>query len=230
MMSNDPAARPAYPRSRLVAGLHTRGYLPHLKREGAAYFVSFRLADTLPREVLLRFKQEREAILEHAKARRAPLTLTEQEQLFVWYCDKVDGYLDAGHGACWLRRPEIADLVAGTFGFFDGRRYELRAWVVMPNHVHVVVWPRPPWTLSHILHSWKSFTAIRANQTLGRVGQPFWQRESFDHLIRNDDDLARCCAYTVNNPVKAGLCARPEDWKWSSVYRPAQPPTMRAPK
>lgn len=229
-MSNNPAAQPAYPRSRLVAGLHTRGYLPHLKREGAAYFVSFRLADTLPREVLLRFKQEREAILEHAKARRAPLTLTEQEQLFVWYCDKVDGYLDAGHGACWLRCPEIANLVAGALGFFEGRRYELRAWVVMPNHVHVVVWPRPPWTLSKILHSWKSFTASRANRILGRVGQPFWQVESFDHLIRNDEDLARCCAYTVNNPVKAGLCRRPEEWKWSSVHRPAQPPAVPAPK
>jgi len=146
--------------------------------------------------------------------------LTEQEQLFVWYCDKVDAYLDAGHGECFLKRPAVAELVAGALKFFDGDRYELRAWVVMPNHVHVVVWPKPPWTLSQVLHSWKSFTSTKANQILQRTGQPFWQQESFDHLIRNDEDMARCSAYTVNNPVKAGLCARPEDWPWSSRHRP----------
>jgi len=219
-MTTSGAHQPEYPRSRLVAGLHTRGYLPHLKREGAVYFVSFRLADTLPRDVLLRFKQERDAILENAKAQRAPLTLTQQEQLFLWYCDKVDAYLDAGHGECFLRQPELAGLVAGAFKFFDGDRYELRAWVVMPNHTHVVVWPHPPWTLSNVLHSWKSYTANQANQRLGRQGKRFWQVESFDHLVRNEEDLARCCAYTVNNPVKAGLCARPEAWPWSSAYRP----------
>lgn len=223
-MISNPPPQPSYPRSRLVGGLHTRGYLPHLKRAGAAYFVTFRLAGTLPREVLLRLKHEREAILENARAHRRPLTLTEQEQLFIWYCDKVDAYLDAGHGACWLRRPEIAGLVCGALRFFEGERYELRAWVVMSNHVHAVVLPKPRWTLSQILHSWKSFTATRANQMLNRVGQPFWQVESFDHLIRNDEDMTRCCAYTVSNPVKAGLCAWPEDWKWSSAYRPPQPP------
>lgn len=205
-----------------MAGLHSRGYLPHLKREGAAYFVGFRLAGTLPREVVLRFKQEREAILRDAGAHRSPLTLTEQEQLFVWYCDKVDGYLDAGHGDCFLRHPAVAKLVAGALTFFAGDRYELRAWVVMPNHVHVVVWPRPGWSLSKILHSWKSYTANEANKLLHRQGQPFWQVESFDHLIRNDQDMARCCAYTVNNPVKARLCAHPEDWPWSSAYRPTE--------
>ncbi len=220
-MATGEPHQPEYPRSRLVAGLHERGYLPHLKREGAAYFVSFRLAGTLPREVLLRFKQERDAILENAKAHRAPLTLTQQEQLFLWYCDKVDTYLDAGHGECFLLQPKLAELVAGAFKFFDGDRYDLRAWVVMPNHTHVVEWPRPPWTLSQVLHSWKSFTANEANRRLGRQGQPFWQVESFDHLVRNDEDLVRCCAYTVNNPVKAGLCAQIEDWPWSSAYRPA---------
>lgn len=210
---------PEYPRSRLVAGLHTRGYLPHLKREGAAYFVGFRLADTLPREVLLRLKQERDAILEQAKANRAPLTLAQQEELFFWYCEKVDAYLDAGHGECLLRQPDLAELVANAFRYFEGERYEVSAWVVMPNHVHVVVWPRAPWTLSQILHSWKSFTANEAHKRLERQRRGFWQKESFDHLIRNDEDMARCCAYTVNNPVKAHLCARPEDWRWSSAYR-----------
>jgi putative DNA methylase len=89
----------------------------------------------------------------------------------------------------------------------------------MPNHVHVVVWPRPPETLSRLLHSWKSFTAKEANKLLERAGG-FWQSESYDHLIRDDADHARCVTYTINNPVSARLCARSEDWQWSSAYRP----------
>jgi REP element-mobilizing transposase RayT len=103
--------------------------------------------------------------------------------------------------------------------FFAGQRYELHAWVVMPNHVHAVVWPRPPETLSRVLHSWKSYTATQANKIAKRVGHSFWQSESFDHLTRDDDDRARCMAYTLDNPVTARLCARPEDWPWSSAYR-----------
>jgi len=202
----------------LTAGFHSRDHLPHLKQEGGAYFVTFRLAGTLPGEVLRRFKQEREEILRHALAAKRPLTWQEQEELFRWYSARVDAYLDAGHGDCFLRHPQIAKLVADALRFFDSQRYELRAWVVMPNHVHVVVWPRPPETLSRVLHSWKSFTSKEANKILKRVGQTFWQSESYDHLIRDDDDRARCVAYTINNPVSARLCARPEDWQWSSAY------------
>jgi putative DNA methylase len=131
----------------------------------------------------------------------------------------VDTYLDAGHGECFLREPDIAELVAGALRHFDGQRYELRAWVVMPNHVHGVVWPMPSHTLSEILHSWKSFTASQANRRLNRIGQDFWQTESYDHLVRDDEDLHRCCHYTTMNPVDAGLCERPEAWRWSSAYR-----------
>jgi hypothetical protein len=150
----------------LVAGLHSRGGLPHLKREGGAYFVTFRQAGTLPRDLLLRFKQEREAIVRQAEAAKRPLTWPEQEELFRWYASRVDKYLDAGHATCHLNNPEYADLVAGALGFFNGPRYELRAWVVMPNHAHVVVWPKSGHTLSDILHSWKSFTSHEINQRL----------------------------------------------------------------
>ncbi len=204
----------------LVSGFHTRNVLPHLKREGGTYFVTFRLAGTLPAELLQRLKREREMIVAAAHATKRPLTRHEQEELFRWYSVRVDAYLDAGHGECFLRQPALADLVATALKFFAGERYELRAWTVMPNHVHVVVWPKPPQTLSEILHSWKSFTASKANKISGRVGQDFWQEESYDHLIRDDTDLARCCEYTVQNPVSVRLCARPEDWKWSSAYRP----------
>ena len=104
----------------LISGLHTRNVLPHLKRESASYFVTFRLAGTLPQETLLKFKAEREAIIAQALAAKRPLTWHEQEELFRWYSVRVDKYLDAGHGDCWLARPEIADLVADAMRFDAG--------------------------------------------------------------------------------------------------------------
>jgi REP element-mobilizing transposase RayT len=205
----------------LLSGFHSRDHLPHLKREGASYFVTFRLEGTLPREVLLQFKREREEILAQALTAKRPLSWREQEELFRWYSARVDKYLDEGRGDCWLRRPDIADLVSGALRFHQGVRFDLLEWVVMPNHVHSVVRPFPGWTLSKILKSWKGFTSREANRLLKRTGVRFWQEESFDHLVRDDEDQQRCCEYTTMNPVDAGLCKRPEDWKWSNAYRPS---------
>ena len=191
-----------------VSGFHFRGILPHLKKDGGTYFVTFRQAGTLPKDLLLRFKQERDIILRQAMAAKRPLTRHEQEELFRWYSDRVDKYLDAGHGVCHLREPGLAGLVAGAITFFEGQRYELRAWVVMLNHAHVILWPMPGHTLSDILHSWKSFTSHEINKRLSQKVVPFWQNESYEHLIRDDDDLHRCCQYTLMNPVNARLCAR----------------------
>jgi REP element-mobilizing transposase RayT len=201
----------------LVTGFHFRGVLPHLKREGGTYFVTFRLAGTLPRGILAQLKQEREAILQHALAAKRPLTWHEQEELFRWYSRRVDKYLDEGHGECYLRRKACADLVTGTLVHFDHQRYELRAWVVMPNHVHVVFRPESSHTVSDILQNWKSYTAHVIQKLLPRKVVPFWQDESYDHLIRDDDDLQRMCYYTITNPVSARLCQRPEEWPWSSA-------------
>jgi len=212
-----PDATPGNPNP-LVSGLHFRGKLPHLKRQGAAYFVTFRLADSLPAHEIARLKHERAVILEHARAAKAPLTWHEEEQLLAWYCDRVEAMLDAGRGACWLSKTAVADLVANAVKFFDGQRYELRGWAVMPNHVHVVVWPRDGHTLSEVLHSWKSYTSKEANKILQRNGETFWQAESFDHIIRDDEERVRLVNYIENNPVKAGLCTRAEDWKWSSAH------------
>jgi REP element-mobilizing transposase RayT len=206
----------------LVAGLHFRGHLPHLNREGAIYFVTFRLADSLPAHEIARLKHERQVVVEQARAAKRPLTWHEEQQLLAWYCDKVEELLDAGAGACWLSKPEVAELVAGAVKFFVGQRYDLHAWVVMPNHVHVVVWPHPGHTLSEILHSWKSYTSKEANKLLHRDGPNFWQAESFDHWVRDDAERARLVSYVENNPVKARLCPRPEDWKGSSAHDRAQ--------
>ena len=202
----------------LVNGFHFRGVLPHLKKEGGTYFVTFRQAGSLPREVVVRLKREREAIVQQAMAAKRPLTWHEQEELFRWYSSRVDKYLDDGHGQCHFRDPAFAEIVSRAIQFFEKQRYELRAWVVMPNHVHTVVWPMPGYTLSKILHSWKSFTAHEISKRLGTKVLPFWQSESYEHLIRDDEDLHRCCHYILLNPVNAKLCSNPEQWKWSSGY------------
>jgi REP element-mobilizing transposase RayT len=204
----------------LRSGIHTRGYLPHVKREGASYFVTFRLADSLPKEVLLEFereKTERLRRLQHFKSCGETINDSEEE-IVRDFSRKIEGYLDHGVGACHLRRPEIADLVANAMRHFHERRYVLHDWVVMPNHVHAIIWPMPNHLLSYILKSWKQFTSRRAKRMLNMGGEPFWQAESYDHWIRNDEEKARIAHYIRNNPVAAGLCARPEDWKWTSAH------------
>jgi REP element-mobilizing transposase RayT len=215
-----PSRKPTTPDAprHLIAGFHHRDHLPHLKREGGSCFVVFRLAGTLPAEVLIQLKAERAALLAQAVAAKRPLTWHEQGELFRWYSERVDRFLDAGHGEGWLRQPQIAQTVADVLRFHAGQRFDLLAWVLMPNHVHAVVRPTAGFSLSQVLHSWKGYSAKEANRLLHREGD-FWQGESYDHLIRDDEDLHRCCHYTTMNPVNARLCARPEDWPWSSAFR-----------
>lgn len=205
---------PDNPPNPLRTGIHSRGYLPHVKREGASYFVTFRLADSLPKEVLLRFERE------HAEAlRRLPAKAASEQadEIHRELRRKIERYLDQGAGECHLRQPEIADMAAAALRHFHGGHYLLDDWVVMPNHVHAILWPMPNFTLSEILKSRKRHTARQANLILGRTGKTFWQRESYDHWIRNDNEKARIRRYIRMNPVNAHLCEAPEDWKWSSA-------------
>lgn len=210
----------------LRSGIHTRGYLPHVKREGARYFVTFRLADSLPKEALLKYQAKRAERLHRFHAAEAGANrsgarakVETVEAIERDYFRKLEAYLDKGAGECSLKRPELAAVVADALRFFNGQRYRLDAWVVMPNHVHLVLWPMPNHTLSKIAQSLKRHTAREANRILGRTGQGFWQPEAYDHWIRNDEEHARCCRYVENNPVKARLCVAPEDWPWSSARR-----------
>jgi REP element-mobilizing transposase RayT len=184
-------------------------YLPHWTREGATYTVTFRLADYLPQSVLEQFLFDREDIVKTAKAMNRPLNKAEEKRLADLHSEKIESYLDAGHGSCWLRHDPAAKVVAEALLHFDGERYRLAAWCVMPNHVHAAVTPLLAYELSDILHSWKSFTSKEANKLLGRDGQ-FWQVEYFDHLIRGDEDFVHALEYVLGNPSKAGL----KNWKW----------------
>jgi REP element-mobilizing transposase RayT len=205
----------------LRTGLHTRGYLPHMKREGSSYFVTFRLTDSLPKEVLLEFELEKAERLRRLNdfAKRGEIINDSEEEIARDFGRKVERYLDQGAGACYLRRADIADLVADAMRHFHESRYLLHEWVVMPNHAHAVIWPMPNHLLSNILKSWKQFTSRRAKKILGMGEEPFWQPESYDHWIRNDNEKARIFRYIRNNPVTAGLCVRPENWRWSSAWR-----------
>ena len=207
---------PAKPDHPLRSGVHSRGYLPHVKREGASYFVTFRLTDSLPKEVLLRFERE------HAESVRRLEGTAPSEALSEIHREhrrKIERHLDQGAGACHLRRPDIADMIAEALRHFHGHHYLLNDWVVMPNHVHLVLWPMPNFTLSEILKSRKRHTARQANLILGKPGHPFWQRESYDHWIRDEAEKSRIRRYIRMNPVKAGLCQDPEEWRWSSASR-----------
>jgi REP element-mobilizing transposase RayT len=215
----------------LRSGIHFRGYLPHVKREGADYFVTFRLADSLPKEVLLRYERERaERLRLVLEAKRSGSKTTDSEEaLNRNFRRRIERYLDQGSGACHLRQPEIADLVAGALKFFHGERYLLREWVVMPNHVHVLVWPMPNRLVGEIVKSWKQFTSTQAKRTLGLAPGRFWQPEPYDHWVRDDEERARIRRYIRNNPVKAGLCAQVEDWRWSSAWAGEPSETRSAP-
>jgi len=184
-------------------------YLPHWTKDHSVYSVTFRLGDSLPKPVVEAWIAERENIIQTAKQMNRPLSDDEGERLQYVFSEKVDKYMDAGHGACWMKQEKIARIVADTLRHFDGSRHRLLAWCVMPNHVHVVVQPLPEHELPEILHSWKLFTANQANKALKRKGK-FWQPEYYDHLIRNENDLAHSIEYVLLNPEKAGLL----NWKW----------------
>ena len=188
--------------------IRERGRLPHWEKEAGLYFLTFRLADSLPLAVLEKIA-ERHRILVAAKRVGAHLSPSQEVLVTEFSAAKLEEYFDRGLGACFLRDPRIGELVANALDFWQGKRYRLVAWCVMPNHVHVVCRLLPGQELSKVLQGWKSFTARKANEILGRGGA-FWQREYYDRLIRDGDELERAVRYVVNNPERAGL----KGWKW----------------
>ncbi len=181
--------------------IRTGGNLPHWEQGSVWYFVTFRLADALPCAVVEKIQQQREQWRQtHDLKNLSREELAEYHQLF---SARYEQLLNAGSGSCVLRDPPNADIVHGALRYFDGQRYALDDYVVMPNHVHVLVKPLPGHGLADILHSWKSYTANQLNGRLGRTGQ-LWQHESYDHIVRNEAAMESIRRYIRENPKVAG--------------------------
>lgn len=187
-----------------------RRNLPHWLPEGKSIFITWRLHGSLPASLLRTTRTAR-----NGRATK-PANASPQESPGKKFL-QLDAALDsAKSGPLWLADPEIADyaeypIVRGA----ELGRYQLHAYVIMPNHVHILLEPRLP--LAKITGVLKGVAARDANATLGRSGKPFWQDESFDHWVRNSAEFERIRHYIEWNPVRAGLVARPEDWTWSSA-------------
>jgi REP element-mobilizing transposase RayT len=174
-----------------------RSSLPHWNQVENTYFVTFRLFDSLP---ISRLREIRQQILQWRKLNPEPLSQRQEEDYAKQFTRKIHRWLDAGHGACFLRRPSVHKEMEGILKFFEEQRYRLGEFMIMPNHVHVLVTPLMEHRLDSILHSWKSFSAKRINEICERTGK-VWQHESFDHLVRSPEQLARIKTYIKNNPL-----------------------------
>ncbi len=178
-----------------------RRNLPHWEQPGATYFITFRLADSIPASLISTWEAELAAWEERHPQ---PWNVKTTAEFKVLFDERRQDWLDQGHGSCTLRKPAAADMVAKALRHFDGERYALDHFVVMPNHVHVLLSPLSGHGLPDILHSWKSFTAKEINKLENCSGK-FWMEESFDRIVRDLEELDYYRRYILENPVKAGL-------------------------
>ena len=203
-----PGSAGVPPAASEVPQWRSRGYLPHFDGPNLTQLVAFRLADSLPSDVVKDIKVRSNESDTRGRTKR------------------IEELLDSSRGACYLKVPKIAEIVQDAFFHLDGMAYVLIAWVIMPNHAHMVVETRSGHSLSSIVQAWKSYTAKKANRILGRKGR-FWQPEYFDRLIRDDSHLAAVIEYVHNNPVKAGLVQTAEMWPFSSATTAGETPALR---
>ena len=178
-------------------GWHSRGYLPHFDGNEIIQFITFRLANSLPRHFLQSLK----------------LKLESRHISEIEYHRAIELYLDKSHGYDHLKNEIVASIVEENLLHFDGQRYKLLHWVIMSNHIHLLLKATAGFTLASIMHSMKSYTSNQANKVLGTSGR-FWSVEYFDRYIRNAAHYSKTVAYIHENPVKAGLCEKSTDWRF----------------
>lgn len=196
---------------RASRGWYFRGYVPHFDAPGRVQHLTFHLADSLPDRALNRMQKE-------WASKPEPLRKLEKRK-------HIHRLLDAGFGSCVLRHPLAAECVEESLVYGDGDRYFLLAWVIMPNHVHVLIEQKQRVPLGQIVASWKRHTTKVLKQR-GFVGspqgkegrRPFWQRDYWDRYIRNEHHLRNAKTYIEANPVMAGLARCPSEWRWSSAW------------
>ena len=192
-------------------GWWCRGYLPHYDAPGKVQFITIRLADALPQSLHGALHAEL-AMLQDKSIGGQAMALEKQR--------RIEKFLDAGYGSCSLQRPDVAKLVVDSLKFLSVHGHRVLRWVIMPNHVHLLIVVRCDTSLSAVVRSFKGWTAARANRIIGSSGS-FWYPEYFDRYIRDTAHFSKVVRYIDANPVRAGLVANQADWRFSSVGWPA---------
>lgn len=172
------------------------GNLPHWEQEGKIQFITFRLADSLPQTKICELKQAKLSFLKNN-----PEPWDEETKLKFWqnFNPTIENLLHNGYGSCILRSQEIRDLLIQTIFFHNNVRYKIISYIIMPNHVHLLLLVFYNEKLSEILKSIKGFSAKQINKFLNSQGK-IWMSESFDRIIRNSSHLNHCINYIKNNP------------------------------
>ncbi|MES2476331.1 MAG: urease accessory protein UreD [Verrucomicrobiota bacterium] len=190
-------------------GIHSRGYLPHWDFAGSVQAITFRLADSLPSGVIREWQRELQEMIDSEDSQISQKAQIELHQ-------RICRYEDAGHGSCLLAKPEHAKVVQDILIQDHGSKYQLIDWCIMPNHVHVVIHLLDDTPLGKIIKHWKAPSAVLIHQAEGLTGS-LWMADYHDRLVRDLDHLQNALAYIRNNPVKAGLCAKAEEWAFSGT-------------
>jgi type I restriction enzyme R subunit len=197
------------PRGELHIYEHCR---PHWSQAGTVVFITFRTADSIPREVVRRWESEKQEWLRHRGLGSgvhwstviATLTEKDRAEFLKTFNRTREEFLDSCHGRCLLKRPELSKIVADTLLHFDLQRYRMGDFIVMPNHVHLLCVFTSAEAMKGQYDSWLHYSAVRINQALGESGS-FWQQEPFDHLVRSPEQYEYLRQYIADNPHKAQL-------------------------
>jgi REP element-mobilizing transposase RayT len=221
--------------------IYYKSRLPHIVPVGASFFVTFRLADSLPQKIVQALKLQLEDTIIQLKKDKPnnhkELIRNEKKRFFGKYDHQLD---NKPYGECFLKRKEIANIVQEQLHRFDNDLYELACYSIMPNHVHILIdtaiqvvdyemvngkwmshWlddiPNNFKELDEIMRRIKGASAYYCNKLLRRTGQSFWQKDSYDHFIRNEKEWNNILNYILQNPVKAGFCQEWQDWKFTYI-------------
>lgn len=179
----------------------TRNRLPHRQQDGITYFITFRLADSLPQSLLGRWKLERAKWL---KVHPEPWSEKVEAEYHRRFTTRVEDWLDEGHGGCQLHDPAIRECLESVLRRFNGERYRLHSWVIMPNHAHLLVSLAKNESLEKIMNGWKGVSARKINRLQGTRGV-VWMKDYFDRMIRDAAHFWRIARYIRRNPVKIKL-------------------------
>ena len=185
----------------------------------STYWAVFRLTDALPAELMTRLRSEEE------EANRAEGG--DESTLRRRIAQRIEAELNAGHGDCWLRDEQVARLVQSALQAGHGRRYTLRAWSVLPNHLQVIFTAAEGVDPGAVVREWRSYTTSQVNLALDRGAVELWERVPYLRALEDEAEVMRRIRNVEFRAVNAGLCRRPRDWKWSSAHESAPAPTPR---